>query len=120
MSCRLYPALRLDVRSDVNVATDNRSRNAGERLVLALLWCMWQAIRLPLLGVLLILAPVVRIVLSAFALVITLTAFFFEFTTMRPFPFLGVLAVALSAFALLALYEGLIQLLQALHGRRHD
>jgi hypothetical protein len=116
--CRLYPALCPDVRSDVNASEDNRSRNVGEGLALALLWCAWQAIRLPLLGVLLILEPVVRLVLSAFALVITLTAFFFEFTSTRPFPFLGVLAVGLAAFALLALYEALIQFLRAVDGRR--
>jgi hypothetical protein len=100
----------------VNVSTDNRSHNVVDRIALALLWCAWQAIRLPLLGVLLILEPVVRIVLSGFALVTTLTAFLFEFTSSRPFPFLGVLCVALGAFALLVLYEGLIQLFS---GSRH-
>lgn len=91
---------------------ENRRDSAGERVVLALLWCLWQVIRLPLLGVLVILEPVVRFVLSAFALVMMLTAFFFEFTSTRPFPFLGVLAVALGAFGLLVLYEGLIRLLR--------
>lgn len=94
-------------------SSHNRPGNTGERLALALLWCVWQAVRLPLLGLLVILEPVVRLVLSAFALIVTLTAFFFEFAGTRPFPFLGVLAVGLGAFAVLVLYECLIQLLSS-------
>ena len=70
---------------------------------------------MPVLALLLILEPVVRIVLSAFALLMTLTAFLFEFAGTRPFPFFGALAVAIGAFCVLMLYEGLIQLLS---GRR--
>ena len=95
----------------MNVSTENRSRGVGERAVLATLWCAWQAIRLPVLALLVILEPIVHVVLSGFALVVTLTAFFFEFAGTRPFPFFGALAVALGAFGLLVLYEGLIQLL---------
>jgi hypothetical protein len=97
----------------VNVSTDNCSHNVCTRLLIALVWCVWQAIRLPLLGLLMILEPVVRVVLSAFALIVTLTALLFEFTSSRPFPFFGVLAVALGAFFLLALYEGLIRFLSS-------
>lgn len=109
---RLYPAICSNAESNVNASLENRRHSAFERIVLALLWCLWQAIRLPLLGLLVILEPVVRFVLSAFALLMTLTAFFFEFASTRPFPFLGILAVALGAFCLLAVYEGLIQLLR--------
>jgi len=97
----------------VDSSSHDRPRNTGERLALALLWCAWQAVRLPLLGVLLILEPVVRVVLSAFALIVTLTAFFFEFASTRPFPFFGVLAVGLGAFGVLVLYECLIRLLSS-------
>lgn len=95
----------------MNASTENRSRNIGTTVVFALLWCAWQAVRLPVLALLLILEPVVRLVLSGLALSITLTAFFFEFVGTRPFPFFGALAVGLCAFGLLVLYEGLIQLL---------
>src|SRR5688572_12785338 len=40
---RLYPATSPDMRTDMNIATGHRSSNVGERLVLALLWCAWQA-----------------------------------------------------------------------------
>lgn len=90
---------------------ENAARGLAARTLLALLWCIWQAFRLPTLGLLLILAPVVRVLLSGFALVMTLTAFLFEFTSSRPFPFFGVLAVALGAFGLLVLYELVIRLL---------
>jgi hypothetical protein len=115
VSCRLYPAPYPDVWSDVNASTESPSRSLGERFVLALLWCVWQAIRLPTLGVLVILEPVVRVILSGFALIMMLTAFLFEFASSRPFPFWGVLAVALGAFGLLVLYEGLIRLLSGGH-----
>lgn len=99
----------------MNTSMENRSRSLGEKVVLAMLWCAWHAFRLPVLALLLILAPVVRIVLSAFALLMTFTAFLFEFAGARPFPFFGALAVGLGAFGVLMVYEGLIQLLS---GRR--
>jgi hypothetical protein len=95
----------------VNASTGDRSRDMGGHVALVLLWCAWQAIRWPLLAVFVILEPVVRVVLSVFALIITLTALLFEFASSRPFPFFGVLAVALGAFGLLVLYEGLLRLL---------
>lgn len=95
----------------MNVSANNYSYNVSARVAIALLWCVWQAIRLPVLGLLVILEPVVRVVLTAFALIVTLTALLFELASSRPFPFLGVLAVALGAFFLLVLYEGLIRVL---------
>jgi hypothetical protein len=99
----------------VNASEQTRSRSLSATFVLALLWCLWQTIRLPLLGLLVILEPIVRIVMSGFALIGTLTAFLFEFGGTRPFPFFGMLALSLGAFAVLALYEGLLELLS---GRR--
>lgn len=78
------------------------------------LWCLWQAIRLPLLAFLIVLEPIVRIVLSGFALVSTFTAFLFEFESTRPdFPFWGMLAISLGCVGALALYSALIRVLSA-------
>ena len=75
-------------------------------------WLVWQAVRWPVLALLVVLEPVVRIGLAGFALIGTLIAFFFEFLIARPdFPFLGMLAVSLGAYGVLALYYGLIRLL---------
>ena len=104
----------------MNASTEIDSRNLLARVVLGLLMVLWLAIRLPVLWLLVILEPVVRFVLSAFALLMTLTAFLFEFIGPPSFPFLAVLALGLGAYALLALYEGLIQLLQGLGGSRRD
>ncbi|HVZ31537.1 MAG TPA: hypothetical protein VG963_03880 [Polyangiaceae bacterium] len=88
-----------------------RSQDLVATVAFAVLWCAWQVIRLPLLGLLTILAPVVRLLLGGFAFIVTLMAFVLEFTSTRPIPFFGMLAVALGAWAVLAVYEGLIQLL---------
>lgn len=95
----------------MNTSTENRSRGVGSSLVLALLWCVWQVVRLSLLGLLLIPAPLVRIVLYGFSLAVMLTAFLFEFGGTRPFPFFGMLAMSLGALGALALYEALIRVL---------
>src|SRR5262249_37291676 len=115
-ACRRYPAARSDVRSDVNTMEHHPSRKLGETIAFVLLRCIWHAIRLPLLGLLLIPAPLIRLLLGGFAAIVMLMAFVLEFTSPRPIPFIGMLAVALGAFAALALYEGLIQFLL---GRRY-
>jgi hypothetical protein len=95
----------------------NHARKTGvlsptRRIAGVILFCAWQAFRLPVLGLMTILAPLVRLVLTGFALVMTLTAFLFEFTTSaRDFPFFGMLALGLAALAVLALYESLLGLL---------
>lgn len=99
------------VENDTDGFEKSRAHGVAERLVLVLLWCLWQAFRLPMLGVLMLLAPFVRIVLVGFATVGTFTAFLFEFGGTRPFPFLGMLAVCMGALAVLWLYETLMQLL---------
>ena len=104
----------------MNASTDIDSRGLAVRVALALLLVLWLAIRLPVLWLLVILEPVVRLVLSAIALLVTLTAILLEFIGPPSFPFLGVLALGLGAYAVLAVYEGLIQLLQGLGGGRRD
>ena len=72
----------------------------------------WAALRLPLLALLVILEPVVKVLLAGSALLIALTAVFFSL--LRPlssFPLGGMLAVAASLVLLLALYYSLLRLL---------
>jgi hypothetical protein len=102
----------------VDASTEIDSRKLLARVALALLMVLWLAIRLPVLWLLVILEPVVRLVLSAFALLMTLTALLFEFIGRPSFPFLAFLALGIGAYAVLVVYEGLIQVLQALGGRR--
>lgn len=84
-------------------------------LAAGVFWLVWQAIRSTLLALLVILEPVVALILSALALVLTVTAFFWKLASNRPdFPFLLVLGAALGCFFGLALYRGLIHVLSSL------
>lgn len=83
------------------------------------LWLILQAIRVPVLALLMVLEPVVSTVLVAAALLGTLTAFFWKLASDRPdFPFLGTLALSLGCFLLLALYHGVIRLLSGVTNGR--
>lgn len=91
---------------------DNDSRAILLGMLAGVLWVIWQAIRSTVLALLLILEPIVGLTLSALALLLTLTAFFWKLASNRPdFPFLLVLGSALGCFFVLVLYRGLIQLL---------
>jgi hypothetical protein len=79
---------------------------SGAALVLR---AAWAVIRLPVLTLLVILEPLVRFALSALALLLVLTALFFEFASSRPIPFWGMLGTAVGCVGLLALYQGLIR-----------
>jgi hypothetical protein len=60
---------------------------------------------------LVILEPVVRVVLSALALLSVLMAFFFEYATELPdFPFLGMLGFAVGCVLVLIVYYGLLRI----------
>ena len=84
-----------------------------------LLWVIWQAIRVPVLALLMILEPIVSTVLVAAALLGTLTAIFWKLASNRPdFPFLGVLALSVGCFLLLTLYHGAIRLLSGVPSGR--
>ena len=92
------------------------AENAWSAIALGFLagltWLLWQAIRLPVLALLMILEPIVSALLVAAALLGTLTAFFWKLTSNRPdFPFFGVLALSLSCFLLLTLYHAAIRVL---------
>jgi hypothetical protein len=87
-------------------------RHLAARVALGLLLVTWTAIRLPLLAFLMILEPVVRVVLSGLALLVTLCALFLvAVTPSGTFPFWGMLAAGLGCFGLLTLYYGLMRLL---------
>ena len=94
---------------------ENASSTILLGLIAGVLWVIWQAIRSTLLAFLLILEPIVGIILTALALLLTLTAFFWKFASTRPdFPFFLVLGSALACFFALCLYRGLIQILARL------
>lgn len=83
------------------------------------LWLMWQAIRVPVLALLMILEPIVSTVLVAAALLGTLTAIFWKLASNRPdFPFFGTLALSVGCFLLLTLYHAVIRLLSGIPSRR--
>jgi hypothetical protein len=88
-------------------------------LLAGLLWLIWQAVRLPVLALLVILEPIVSTLLAAAALLGTLTALFWKLASNRvDFPFFGVLALSVGCFLLLALYHAAIRLLSgATNGR---
>jgi hypothetical protein len=87
-------------------------RHLAARVALGLLLVTWTAIRLPVLAFLMILEPVVRVVLSGLALLVTLCALFLvAVTPSGTFPFWGMLAAGLGCFGLLTLYYGLMRLL---------
>lgn len=77
-----------------------------------ILWLPWQAIRLPLLTFLVILEPIVSFLLSALALLIALSALFWEFTDPKPhFPFWTVISGSFASVLVLALYHALMRAL---------
>jgi hypothetical protein len=85
---------------------------AFQSVALGALSLTWAALRLPLLALLVILEPVVKVVLAGSALLIVLTAVLFSL--LRPlssFPLGGMLAVAAGLVLLLALYYSLLRLL---------
>jgi hypothetical protein len=73
---------------------------------------LWQPIRFAALALLMILEPVARFVLSASALLMTLSALFLKATLSRPFPFWGMLGASVGCMFLLVLYYSLMRLLR--------
>lgn len=78
----------------------------------ALFWLAWQAIRFPILALLVMFEPIVSFALSVLALLVALTAFFWKLVDPKPdFPLWTILAASLACVLLLALYHALIRLL---------
>lgn len=72
----------------------------------------WNAIRVPVLGTLVLIEPVVRIVCSCALILGIIASVVFELSAVGPrFPFLVMLGASLGFGAFLVLYEGLIALL---------
>lgn len=73
---------------------------------------LWQAVRLPVLALLVIVEPIARLVLSGLAILGVLTAFLFEFSGAAPnFPFWQTLGISLGCVLALAAYYWLLRLL---------
>ena len=71
----------------------------------------WTIVRLPVLALLVILEPVARVILAGFALLMTLTAFFWVAVLgLSAFPFWQMLALAIGAWLLLGFYNALVRL----------
>lgn len=94
-------------------STENTWGPIGLGLIAGLLWLIWQAIRVPVLALLMLLEPIVSTILVALAFLGTFTAFFWKLASSRPdFPFFGVLGLSLGCFLVLTLYHAAIRCLQ--------
>jgi hypothetical protein len=72
----------------------------------------WNTIRVPVLGALVLIEPVVRVICSCALVLGIIASVVFELSAVGPrFPFLVMLGASLGFGALLVLYEGLIALL---------
>jgi len=100
-------------------SAENTWRPIALGLLAGLLWLAWQAIRVPVLALLMILEPIVSTLLVAAALLGTVTALFWKLAANRPdFPFFGVLALSVGCFLLATLYHGAIRLLSGVSNGR--
>jgi hypothetical protein len=79
--------------------------HSGQDIAAPALRALWACVRLPVLALLVIVEPVVRLILSALALLLVLTALFLEVVSSRAIPFWGMLGAAIGCVALLVLYE---------------
>jgi len=72
----------------------------------------WNALRIPVLGALVLIAPIVRFVCSCALVLGIIASVVFEVSAVGPrFPFLLMLGASLGFGAFLVLYEGLIAIL---------
>jgi hypothetical protein len=87
----------------------------GGRVARATLRALWTAARLPVLTLLVILEPVVRVLLASLALLFVLVALILEWTAPAALhvPFWGLLAVGIGCAWLLALYHFALRVLSA-------
>jgi hypothetical protein len=83
------------------------------RAVGAVLHALYAAVRLPVLTLLVILEPVLRVLLAGLALLLVLVAVLLEFTAPPALhvPFWGLLAAAIGSAWTLALYYWILRLL---------
>ena len=90
-------------------------RTFRERAVWAGLCATWKVVRFPVVALMVILEPVVRLLLAGFALLITLTAFFLKLVMPPPahVPFWTLLAIAVGCMAVLTVYYAILRFLSA-------
>ena len=82
------------------------------RLGWSVLWILWQAVRLPVLAVLLVLEPFVSLILTAFGFLGIVVALILKFSGDLPhFPFWLMTAFAIGAILLLMAYYTMIAIL---------
>jgi hypothetical protein len=94
-----------------DAVTRFQSAHVDRHPALIALRALWIVIRLPVLALLVILEPVVRVLLSGLALLITLTAFFWlAVRGLAAFPFWTMLGLGIGALVLLTLYYALMRL----------
>jgi hypothetical protein len=86
-------------------------RSIAADIARGIIWIAWQAVRIPILAVLVILEPVVTLVLWGAALLGILTAFLFEFSAVPNFPFWLIVAISIGCAVLLLAYHVLLSLL---------
>jgi hypothetical protein len=88
---------------------ERREMPLGRAWACSILWILWQVVRLPVLGVLLVLEPFVSLILTAFGFLGIVVALILKFSGDVPhFPFWLMMAVSIGAILLLMAYHALI------------
>ena len=95
--------------SSPRALAENRLPMAGD-LLQGTLRLLWHAVRLPVYTFLVILEPVVRFILGAFALLGVLTALFLKAHAVPHFPFALMVAVSVGFGLMLVGYYALLRL----------
>jgi len=82
------------------------------RLGWRVLWIFWQAVRLPVLAVVLVLEPFINLLLTAFGFLGIVVALILKFSGDLPhFPFWLMMAFSIGALLLLMAYHAFIRIL---------
>ena len=84
---------------------------SGSAVARGVLQGLWHGIRLPVLGVLVVLEPIVSVVLGGLTLLGLLAVIIFKLVSAPHIPAWHMLGISLGFFAVLVLYQGLIRLL---------
>jgi hypothetical protein len=101
----------VDLRVMPNIESD-QVRDTRANCIHWLLWLLWQAVRWPVLMLLIVLEPLIRIALCGFSLLGTLTAVMIRYGADRPaFPFWVTLGFSLSSVGGLVIYYAIIRAL---------
>lgn len=102
--------MRAAFSDDIDRRSQRRERLASALLVSVRF--LWHVIRLPILAVLLVLEPLVRVVFFTLAFLGTLVAFILKFgSTLPHFPFWGMLGVSLGCLGVAVVYGAIVRLL---------